>query len=66
MSKENPGKVILAYGMLGLCIFVIGGAVGGGARTPDIALLWTTLVILWILITVSSVVGAYYAGKGRR
>lgn len=65
-EKWNPGNHVLVWGMLAVCVFVIGGAVATPADAwPSPMLWWIAGVALVVVIFTASVVGAYCAGKRR-
>lgn len=65
-KRDNPGSWVLTWGFLAIGIYLIGGAVASSGGWPDPSLWWSALAVLAVVTFTASVVGAYYAGKGRR
>lgn len=65
MNKENPGKVTYGWGLLGLIAYMVGGGIATAGQAPSDAFFITGVAYFVVLTFVSSVVGAYYAGKKR-
>lgn len=67
-EKTNPGNHVMSIGLGVLFVFIVGMGFGvlrdpGEMPTPGLI---AAGVILGLTIFIASVVGAYYAGKGKR